>query len=625
MVMLPKPRLMRMALRGASVGNTLAEIALMRSGLVGFAAAGVPGGFVMLGAPSRISAIALVALLWLGCAPSPRPAAQPQESQPAAPASPSQAPEINRMLVMAIGRAPESLSSRPLRELRGPGSPNTALRMLNAGLALNDAQELPQPYLAEALPQFGTESWKVTPDGGMETTYRLKSGLTWHDGGPLTARDFVFSWQVYSTPELGVSATPPFNLISLAEAPDPATLRIVWRSAYATADDLTANDFPPLPERLLGTAFARANWEAFAGLPYWTGEFVGAGPYRLVGWEPGTSLEGEAFPGHALGRAKINRIQVLAITDPNTAVANMLAGTVHIAVDQAMKDQQATSVEEQWRPTNAGKVVRSPVTIRTAHFQTRPEYANPAAVSDVRIRQAIAHATDRQAIGDAVTSSGGRIADILLLPQSDYYADAGRVTPKFPLDLQRSAQLMADAGYRKDADGFFASPTGRFAIEVAVTDSNTTEGTVFADVLRRASFETSLRVIPRAQQSEPLIFANFSGLFDGAVNSAYVPNVDHFRASSIARPETRYIGTNYAGFDDPEFERLAAAWDSSLERGQRRQLAVQLTQRLGEALPAYGLYLAFYTMTQVANLRGPMETVSSTNGGWNIHEWEWTS
>jgi peptide/nickel transport system substrate-binding protein len=317
-------------------------------------------------------------------------------------------------------------------------------------------------------------------------------------------------------------------------------------------------------------------------------------------------------------------VRVLAITDPNTTVANLLAGTVHIAVDQAMKDQQAVAVEEQWRPTNGGTVVRSPVTIRAAHFQMRPEFPNPAG-SDLRIRQAIAHATDRQAIGDAVTSGGGKIAEILLLPQSEYYADAYRATPKFPLDLQRSAQLMADVGYQKDADGFFAGPNGRFAIEVAVTDSNPTEGTVFADVLRQAGFQTSLRVIPRAQQSEPLIFANFSGLFDGAVNSTYIPNVEHFRATSIARAETRYLGDNYAGFNDPDFERLATAWDASLDRGQRRQLAVQLIQRLGDALPAFGLYCALYTMTHVSSLRGPMETATSSNGGWNIHEWEWTS
>jgi len=220
---------------------------------------------------------------------------------------------------------------------------------------------------------------------------------------------------------------------------------------------------------------------------------------------------------------------------------------------------------------------------------------------------------------------GGRIAEILLLPRSEYYPDAYPVTNKFPYDIQRAEQLMAEAGYRKDAEGLYAGPTGRFSIEVAGTDSNPTELTVFADVLRRAGYDTSLRIIPRAQTTEPLIFANFSGLFDGAVNSTYLPNVEHFRASSIARPETRFLGDNYAGFNDPEFERLASAWDSTLDRGQRKTLAVQLIQRLGDVVPAYGLYCALFDVAVAAGIKGPTETVTNTNAAWNMHEWEWTS
>ncbi len=184
---------------------------------------------------------------------------------------------------------------------------------------------------------------------------------------------------------------------------------------------------------------------------------------------------------------------------------------------------------------------------------------------------------------------------------------------------------MAEAGYRKDLDGLFAGPNGRFSIEVAATDSNTTEATVEADVLRRSGFDTNLRIIPRAQATEPLVFANFSGLFNGAVNRTFLPNVEHFRAASIARAENRYLGDNYAGFNDPEFERLAAAWDSTLDRGQRHQLAVRIMQRLGDALPAYGLYAALYDVAFASSIRGPADIAYSSNSGWNIHEWEWTS
>ena len=79
-------------------------------------------------------------------------------------------------------------------------------RLFNASLSLMDSKGTIRPYLAEALPQLNTDTWKVLPDGRMETTYRLRSNLTWHDGQPLAADDFVFAlsapdhllgWNVY--------------------------------------------------------------------------------------------------------------------------------------------------------------------------------------------------------------------------------------------------------------------------------------------------------------------------------------------------------------------------------------------------------------------------------------------
>src|SRR2546430_12749011 len=54
-------------------------------------------------------------------------------------------------------------------------------------------------------PELGTDTWRVAADGTMETAYRLRGQLAWHDGAPLTSDDFVFAWQVYATPELGLS------------------------------------------------------------------------------------------------------------------------------------------------------------------------------------------------------------------------------------------------------------------------------------------------------------------------------------------------------------------------------------------------------------------------------------
>src|SRR5437870_4856210 len=71
----------------------------------------------------------------------------------------------NRTLTVVVGRAPDSLASKPLRDTGQSGSPVTAFRAFNAGLVMNDNRESPQPYLAESVPRLGTDSWRLLPDG----------------------------------------------------------------------------------------------------------------------------------------------------------------------------------------------------------------------------------------------------------------------------------------------------------------------------------------------------------------------------------------------------------------------------------------------------------------------------
>jgi ABC-type transport system substrate-binding protein len=132
--------------------------------------------------------------------------------------------EPQRTLVVAGGRSPESLATKPLREAGGAGNPRTALRAFNAALVIHDERELPRPYLTEALPQLNSESWRVSPDGTMETSYRLRPNLTWHDGAPLTAEDFVFAARVYTSPEMGISASVPIRYVEEVRAQDARTV-----------------------------------------------------------------------------------------------------------------------------------------------------------------------------------------------------------------------------------------------------------------------------------------------------------------------------------------------------------------------------------------------------------------
>src|SRR5829696_1579044 len=126
------------------------------------------------------SILTLVALI--GCS-SPAPSARNGGSdQP-------QQPRRETTLRVISRFEPQSLAAK----YQEAGGVVAYKGLLNAGLVAIDYQNRGKPVLAERLPELNTDTWKVTPDGRMETSYKLKSGLKWHDGQPLTAEDFAFA------------------------------------------------------------------------------------------------------------------------------------------------------------------------------------------------------------------------------------------------------------------------------------------------------------------------------------------------------------------------------------------------------------------------------------------------
>lgn len=543
---------------------------------------------------------------------------------PAASGAPAERREPQRTLTVVGGRAPGSLATKPLREVGGAGLPRTALRAFNAALVLHDARDVPRPYLAETLPELNTQRWQVAPDGTMVTTYRLRPNLTWHDGAPLTASDFVFAWQVYSTPEMGLSASVPLNYLQDALAPDERTVTFRWRQPYAGAGGLQGTELPPLPRHLLEGPFLERETDAFIAHPFWVSEYVGAGPYRLTRVDPGASMEGEAFEGHALGRARIGQIRFQFSNDPNAVVAAMLAGTAHVAASDSIDAEQASVLERQ--STGSIVVLRSPVGVRHSNPQLRQEYASPQALLDLRVRRALAHATDREALADALTDGMGTAADTMVLPQVEYFEAVKRAIATYPHDPRRAEQLMAEAGWVRGADGLFTHPSaGRFTIEIAVAAGgrNDAEVAIMASGLRAVGYDATIRVIPRAQITDRQLRVTLPGILNGSHNCASEPPLQRLRASQIPSAENRWQGSNHGGWSHPQFERLVEAYETSLVRSERNRYAVEMLKLASEELPIIPLYYNLSFRAHVADLQGPIVAVSDDVADWNLHEWVW--
>ena len=576
------------------------------------------------GTPTPLALVAFaVSLALAACAPTPPSAS----TAPRAGGEPAAAPRPSRTLVLA-GRAEiPSLASKPLRAFGLASS--TTVRLFSAGLSLRDGRGQSLPYLVETLPQLNTESWRVFPDGRMETTYRLRPSVTWHDGTPLSTQDWVFAFRVYSTPEFGHASSPPVGLMDSVEAPDARTLVIRWKQPYVDAGNLEAAgatatpSFPALPRHILTEPFAQGNSEAFVSHPYWSTEFVGLGPYKLDQWAPGAFFEGVAFDQHILGRPRIDRVRMLFIPDFNTVLANLLAGEAHMSVEDSIRFQQGQVLRREWGPGNRGTVLAYPQFWRWTYAQQRAEFAQPQALRDVRVRQALAHSIDRQALSDALFEGEGTIAETSIPPTSAFFADADRAAVKYPYDVRRADQLMGEAGWSKGADGVWVLAGQRFVTDLSVLQSpqNENEMAIMAAGWRQAGFDIRETVWAAALSSDAPLRNQHPGLSTTSGPAGEVTLVEH-RTLDLPTPNNRWTGPNRGGWSNPEYDRSADVLLTALDRAERLRLLVQMVRVFTDDAAVLSLYFAPTITAFVAGLSGPQPAVPESTVAWNIHEWE---
>jgi peptide/nickel transport system substrate-binding protein len=543
------------------------------------------------------------------------------------PAARTRASDGPRTLVMVDRHEPQGL----LEKILAAGTSGTARRLFNAYLAVNDERGTPMPYLAESLPELDTDTWRVFPDGRMETTYRLRPNLTWQDGAPLSADDFVFAFAVYSDASLGIFSATPQNLVDEVQAPDPRTVLIKWRSTFPDAGDLTGNTLEPLPRHLLEQAYLPvkqdpAARDSFLNLPFWTTQYIGAGPFRLDRWEQGIQMEGSAFPGHALGRPKIDRVIYRFIEDENTILSNVLAGEVHFTTNTSLRVNQARVLKREWVAANKGSLLYSRNAVFYNHVQYRPEYLKTPLLMDLRVRQALAHGVDKKAVVDVLYEGDSTPADTFIARDEPYFPVVDRAITKYPHDPRRAEQLMNEAGLSKDRQGFYADARGeRFAPDFEVLESADYEraGDIMYDSWRRAGFDVQLTVLPNAiirnnerRHKSPGITSPGAGL-GNARNT-----LSQWSSAQIGTADNRWNGSNRGGWSNAEFDRLFDAYNTTLEPAARDQVVAQGMKILSDQLPGIPIYYNIYPLAVAASLRGPTAGPSSETVYWNLQDWE---
>jgi peptide/nickel transport system substrate-binding protein len=453
----------------------------------------------------------------------------------------------------------------------------------------------------EAVPVLAAEVPSVENGGISEdyTTYtiKLKEGLTWSDGAPLTAADVVFTYQMIMDPANNMlQGTSIRDALVSVEQVDDLTFTLTFNAAKPFPEDmagspglstlLPAHIFQPIYEAEGSIEFAPENQDPT----------VFSGPYVLTEWRRGESMTFEANPAFALGQPQIARVIIRFFPDTDTQYAALQAGQLDFV----------PNVSEGDKPRVAGFEGISQVTVFGGYIESlwlnlrtedTPEAGHPA-LQDVRVRQAIRFALDRNAV--ATDLLAGTVS-----PTDSIYAGSPFEDPNLGVtehNPDEANRLLDEAGW-VDSNG--DGTRDKDGVELELRYSTTTAGwrnniqAVVQQQLAAVGIGTILEAFPASEffGSWSNNGINASGAYDIAqyanntalTNPVNVTVIEALNCAQFPSDENQG-GQNFTGFCSEEMDALGLLTQTSLDADERLQAAYGIQAIMKEQAPLINLF-----------------------------------
>lgn len=443
--------------------------------------------------------------------------------------------------------------------------PNNAMMMhVFDRLVERDARARPHPSLAE--------SWRAVSDTVWE--FRLRQGVTWHDGRPFTADDVVFSFARVPNIANSPGGFQGFlRVIDRVEVVDPHTIRLHTKRPH-----------PLMPLDLASVSIvARHAAEGASTEDFNSGKAtIGTGPYRFVSYSLGDRTELARNPSYFGGAEPWARVHYRIITNDGARTAALLAGDVDLI------EQVPTSDLARLRNDQRVTVTSIP-SLRTVYVvpdygrqggdpQVTDNAGNPLPVNpfrDARVRRALSMAINRPGIAEQVME-GAATPTAQWLPEGAFGYDPG-VHPR-PYDPEGAKRLLAEAGYPQGFRVTITAPNDRWPNDGRIAQA-------IAQMWTRIGVRTQVQAypwtgfVPRRMRFEYAIQLAAWGSSTGEASN--------FLANVVAtRDRARLTGANNnARYSSDFFDDVTARGSATLDDERREAIWHEAVRRYAEEEP----------------------------------------
>jgi len=458
-------------------------------------------------------------------------------------------------------------------------------RIFYESLAVWDSDGNLIPVLAAEIPS--RENGGLSADG-KSVVWKLKQGVTWHDGQPFTADDAVFTWEFAKDPASAAVTNGVYKDVTVTKI-DSHTIRVAfakptpfWATAFVAAEGMI------IPKHLFAPYAGAKSRDAPTNL-----KPVGTGPYKFVDFKPGDMVRGEINTNyHMANRPHFDSIEMKGGGDAVSAARAVLqTGEFDYAWNLQVEDEVLKRMEAggkgkanivpsgniefiQLNPTDPWTEVDGErASIKSKHFA----FTEPA------VRQAMALVADRQGIQDFIYGRTG-VATANFLNNPARFRSPNN---KFEFNTDKAGAILEAAGWKKGADGIRekGGKKLKFVYQTSVNALRQKEQAVVKQGAQKAGIELELKSVTASvffssDVANPDTYGKFWADIQMYTTTMTQPDperfMDQYVSWEVSSKANKWQGRNISRWINDEYDKTYRAAEGELDPVKRAALFIRL-------------------------------------------------
>jgi peptide/nickel transport system substrate-binding protein len=487
------------------------------------------------------------------------------------------------------------------------------------------------PILAAEVPSL--QNGAVASDG-LSVTWRLRRNVHWHDGRPLTADDFVFTWEYAADPATAAVTMGNYEKVARIEKLDAHAFKVVYKTPNPAWFQTFGGTACVLPRHVFEPFRGARSREAPANL-----RPVGTGPYRIVEFRPGDLIRAELNPDyHEPNRPFFDRLELKGGGDAVSAARAVIqTGEYDFAWNIQVEDDVLRRMERGGKGRTdiapAAGIEHLLFNFADPWSEVDGERSSPRSrhpfLTDPAVRQALALLVDRGAVQEQLYGRQGQATSNYLNAPARFRSPNTR----WEFSVEKANQLLDRTGWKRGADGVRARDGKRLRMlyQTSINPVRQKTQAIVKQAAARAGIEIELKSVvasvffgsdPGNPDTSSKFFADLQ-MYAFNMTGGPEPQrfMDPFVSWEIASKENKWAGRNNTRWRDDEYDRTWRAAESEMDPVKRAALFI----RMNDLLVQHNVVVPITwraNISAISNRLRHTDVCGWDSSFWNLARWQ---